>query len=154
MNIIEKLNATQLKKDIPALRVGDVVNVNVKIVEGDKERAQLFSGTIIAIKGAGMNKSITVRRISFGEGVERVFQIHSPRIEKIEVTKSGEVRRAKLYYIREKVGKASRIKEKKKVVIVGEETVQAAPAAEAKPAAPAPAAPAAEAKKEHTKKSK
>ncbi|MDP8263618.1 MAG: 50S ribosomal protein L19 [Candidatus Ancaeobacter aquaticus] len=115
MDIIKKLDSAFLKKDVPTCKVGDSVKVSVKIIEGEKERTQLFAGTVIAIKGSGINKSFTVRRISFGEGVERVFQFHSPRVEKIEVVKSGRVRRAKLYYIRGKVGKQSKIKEKKKV---------------------------------------
>jgi large subunit ribosomal protein L19 len=152
MNIIEKLNAAHLRKDIPHFKIGDVVKVHVKIIEGEKERSQVFSGTVIARTGSGINAAFTVRRISFGEGVERVFQVHSPRIEKIEISRAGDVRRAKLYYIREKIGKSSRIKEKKKVVIEGEETVRAAAAEQpVAPAAPVEQ-PKAEAKQEISKK--
>jgi len=151
MNIIEKLNAAQLKKDIPNFKIGDVIKVYVKIVEGGKERAQVFSGTVIARSGSGINTAITVRRISFGEGVERVFQVHSPRIEKIEISRAGDVRRAKLYYIREKIGKGSKIKEKKKIVIEGEESIAAAQAERAAAAAQPVEQPKTEAKAEAKK---
>lgn len=114
--IIEKINEEQMKKKLPRFHVGDTVKVQVKIVEGDKERLQAYSGTVISKTGAGINASIRVRRISFGEGVERVFLLHSPRIDKIEVTKIGDVRRAKLYYLRDRVGKHGRVQQKRLVV--------------------------------------
>ncbi len=112
----------QLKKDIPAFKAGDTVRVAVKVVEGDNERVQLFDGVVIARRGSGISESFTVRKISFGVGVERIFPIHSPRIEKIEVLKVGKVRRAKLNYLKELSGKAARLQEKVKV-IPGAETV-------------------------------
>lgn len=112
----------QLKKDIPAFKAGDTVRVAVKVVESDNERVQLFDGVVIARRGSGISESFTVRKISFGVGVERIFPIHSPRIEKIEVLKFGKVRRAKLNYLKELSGKAARLQEKAKV-IPGAETV-------------------------------
>ena len=126
--IIEKINQEQMKKKLPNVRIGDTVKVQVKIVEGDKERLQAYSGTVIAKKGAGINASICVRRISFGEGVERVFLMHSPRIEKIEVTKIGDVRRAKLYYLRDRVGKHGKVAEKRRVEVEGEKEAAVVPA--------------------------
>lgn len=112
----------QLKKDIPVFKAGDTVRVAVKVVEGDNERVQLFDGVVVARRGSGISESFTVRKISFGVGVERIFPIHSPRIEKIEVLKFGKVRRAKLNYLKELSGKAARLQEKVKV-IPGAETV-------------------------------
>ena len=102
-----------MKTNLPDLRIGDELKIYYKIIEGDKERIQPFEGTLIAHKGSGVSKTITLRKISFGEGVERIFPLHSPRIEKIEVVRHGEVKKAKLYYLREKVGKQAKIKEKK-----------------------------------------
>ena len=113
MNIVDKIRNEQLKTDVADFAVGDTVKVFVKIVEGDNERIQLFTGTVIARRGAGIEETFTVRRVSAGEGVERVFPLHSPRIDHIEVVRSGRVRRAKLYYLRDKVGKAARVKEAK-----------------------------------------
>ena len=113
MNIVDKIRNEQLKAEIADFAVGDTVKVFVKIVEGDNERIQLFTGTVIARRGAGVEETFTVRRVSAGEGVERVFPLHSPRIDHIEVVRSGRVRRAKLYYLRDKVGKAARVKEAK-----------------------------------------
>ena len=113
MNIVDKIRNEQLKDDVADFAVGDTVKVFVKIVEGDNERIQLFTGTVIARRGAGVEETFTVRRVSAGEGVERVFPLHSPRIDHIEVVRSGRVRRAKLYYLRDKVGKAARVKEAK-----------------------------------------
>src|SRR5438309_9172849 len=104
---------TNLKKDVPDFRVGDQVDVHQRILEGQKERVQVFSGVVIARRGDGMRESFTVRRIVQGEGVERVFPIHSPRIAKIEVKRTGKVRRAKLYYLRDRVGKATRLRERR-----------------------------------------
>ena len=111
--LLENITASQLKKKVPSFRVGDTLKIHTKIVEGDRERTQLFTGTVIARKGRGIQETITVRRVSYGEGVERVFPLHSPRIAKIEVASRGAVRRAKLYYLRERVGKQARIREKR-----------------------------------------
>ena len=117
MNIIETLENEQIEKlkdgkPIPNFSPGDTVKVHVKVVEGSRERIQVFEGVCIAIKNAGLNSAFTVRKISYGEGVERVFPLHSPRLDKIEVTRHGDVRRAKLYYLRARAGKAARIAEK------------------------------------------
>ncbi len=109
--ILEKIRTGQLKKDIPDFRVGDTVRVHVRIKEGDRERIQPFSGTVIARDGTGATETITVRRVSYGEGVERVFPLHAPTVAKIEVEKRGRVRRAKLYYLRRSVGKKSKVAE-------------------------------------------
>jgi len=111
-NIIAELEAEQMSKDIPAFSSGDTVVVQVKVKEGDRERLQAFEGVVIAKRNRGLNSAFTVRKISNGEGVERVFQTHSPMIGKIEVKRQGKVRRAKLYYLRGLTGKAARIKEK------------------------------------------
>jgi large subunit ribosomal protein L19 len=105
MNTIEKINQEQLKKEIAEFRVGDTVKVHTRFIEGDKERVQLFAGIVIARKGYGINEAFTVRKISYGEGVERVFPLHSPKVAKIEVTKAGRVRRARLHYLRGRLGK-------------------------------------------------
>jgi large subunit ribosomal protein L19 len=113
MNIIEALEQEQLRQDIPAFRPGDTVRVHVKVVEGTRERIQLFEGVVINRKSGGVRETFTVRRISYGVGVERTFPVHSPRLDKIEVMRKGIVRRAKLYYLRSLTGKAARIKEKR-----------------------------------------
>ena len=105
MHILEVIENEQKKADVPSFKVGDSVRVHTKVVEGDKERVQLFTGIVIGRKGTGLNENFTVRRISYGEGVERVFPIHSPRIAKIEVEKAGTARRAKLNYLRGRKGK-------------------------------------------------
>ena len=110
--IIDELEKNYLGKDLPSLNAGDTVKVFVKIVEGNKERIQAFEGTIIKMHGSGFNKTITVRKVFQGVGVERVFLINSPRIDKINVLRRGDVKRAKLYYLRERSGKATRIREK------------------------------------------
>ena len=113
-DIIEKIDKANMKETpLQAFSVGDSVKVSIKIREGDKERIQVFAGTVIAKKGSGATKTFTVRRISFGEGVERIFPVHSPNLIKIEVEKSFHVRRAKLYYLRKRLGKTSRLKQKK-----------------------------------------
>jgi large subunit ribosomal protein L19 len=112
--IIETLEAEQLKSDIPAFNPGDTVVVNVKVKEGERERIQAFEGIVIAKRNRGINSAFTVRKISHGEGVERVFQTHSPSIANIEVKRRGDVRRAKLYFLRDRAGKSARIKEKLK----------------------------------------
>ena len=111
MNVMEKIEQQQMKKDLPEFRTGDGVRVHVKIKEGDKERVQVFEGTVISLRRARNHSSFTVRKISFGQGVERIFPLHSPSIEKIEVSRLGHVRRAKLYYLRGLKGKAARIRE-------------------------------------------
>ena len=113
MNIIETLEKEQLRSDIPAFGPGDTVRVHAKIVEGSRERIQMFEGVVISRQGTGVRETFTVRRISYGVGVERMFPVHSPRIEKIDVVRKGIVRRAKLYYLRNLTGKAARIKEKR-----------------------------------------
>ena len=113
MNIIETLEKEQLRSDIPDFAPGDTVRVHAKIVEGSRERIQMFEGVDISRQGTGVRETFTVRRISYGIGVERMFPVHSPRIEKIDVLRKGIVRRAKLYYLRNLTGKAARIKEKR-----------------------------------------
>ena len=110
--IIRSIEAKQLRTDIPAIAIGDTVKVMVKVVEGKTERLQAFEGVVIAKRNGGIRETFTVRRVSYGIGVERTFPVHSPKIEKIEVVRRGDVRRAKLYYLRDKVGKAAKIKEK------------------------------------------
>ncbi|MFN3531983.1 MAG: 50S ribosomal protein L19 [Candidatus Brocadia sp.] len=112
MNIVDVVEKEQMKKAIPQFSVGDQVDVSVKIIEGDKERVQVFSGVVIAKNGGGFKETFTVRRIVQGEGVERVFPIHSPKLADIKVIKSGRVRRAKLYYMRERTSKGTRLQEK------------------------------------------
>ena len=113
MNIIETLEKEQLRSDIPEFAPGDTVRVHAKIVEGSRERIQMFEGVVIGRQGTGVRETFTVRRISYGIGVERMFPVHSPRIEKIDVLRKGIVRRAKLYYLRNLTGKDARIKEKR-----------------------------------------
>ncbi len=107
MNVIDKIEKEQMKNDIPEFGPGDSVDVHSRVVEGGKERIQIFKGIVIGRAGSGINQSFTVRKISNGEGVERVFQLHSPKVAKIEVTKRGKVRRAKLNYLRKRVGKSA-----------------------------------------------
>lgn len=114
-NIIEQLEAEQMTREIPEFGPGDTVVVQVKVKEGQRERLQAFEGVVIAVKNRGLNSSFTVRKISYGEGVERVFQTHSSTVAEIQVKRRGDVRRAKLYYMRDLRGKAARIKEKIKV---------------------------------------
>jgi len=115
MNVIDALNADQLKDGVPAFRPGDTIKVYSKVVEGGKERTQMFEGVVMVRNGGGSTASITVRRVAHGVGVEKTFLVHSPRVEKIEVGKRGIVRRSRLYYLSEKIGKSARIKEKKPV---------------------------------------
>jgi large subunit ribosomal protein L19 len=112
MDIITNLTKDQIRTDLPAFNVGDTVKIHVKIKEGSRERIQMFEGTVIAKKHGGINETFTVRRISYGVGVERTFPVNSPKIANIEVTRRGKVRRAKLYYLRDRVGKATRVKER------------------------------------------
>lgn len=114
--LIRKAAEASMKQDAPEFRVGDTVNVHVRIIEGEKERIQVFRGTVIGRRGAGISETFTVRRIVNNEGVERVFPVHSPKISSVEVIRSGRVRRAKLYYLRDRVGKATRLKDVKRAV--------------------------------------
>jgi len=113
MNIIQALEQEQLRQDIPEFRPGDTVRVHVKVVEGTRERIQLFEGVVISRSGGGIRETFTVRRVSYNVGVERTFPVHSPRLDKIEVVRKGIVRRAKLYYLRKLKGKAARIRERR-----------------------------------------
>lgn len=112
MNKIEAFVNEQLKTEVPVINIGDTVRVHNKIKEGTRERIQLFEGTVIAKKGGGISETFTVRRISYGVGVEKTFPIHSPNVDKVEIIRSGKVRRAKLYYIRERIGKSAKVKER------------------------------------------
>lgn len=108
--IIEKLEKQQIKQTITPFCVGDTIKIHLRIIEGDKERLQVFTGTVIARRGTGLSETFAVHRVAYGEGMERVFMLHSPRIAKIEVTKEGQVRRSKLYYLRGTSGKAAKVK--------------------------------------------
>lgn len=112
MDIIKAIEQQQIRTDLPKLSIGDYVKVHLKIKEGNRERIQIFEGTVIAIKGAGIKETFTVRRVSYGVGVERILPVHSPKIDRIEIVRKGKVRRAKLYYLRDRVGKAAKVKEK------------------------------------------
>ena len=112
MNLIEQIEKEQMRSDVPEFRAGDTVRVQVRVVEGEKERLQAYEGVVIAMRNRGLHSAFTVRKISNGEGVERVFQTHSPLISSITVTRRGKVRRAKLYYLRERTGRAARIAER------------------------------------------
>ena len=111
MNLVESIEQEYLKKEVPQFNVGDTVKVFVKVVEGDKERLQAYEGVVIAKRNGSIRETFTVRRISYGIGVERTFPLHSPRIDRIEVVRKGKVNRAKLYYLRERTGKSARVKE-------------------------------------------
>jgi large subunit ribosomal protein L19 len=113
MNVIEQLEREQQKEAVPALRPGDTVRVHVRVVEGTRERIQVFEGLVIRVTGGGLRRNFTVRRVTHGVGVERTFMIHSPRIDRIEVLRHGQVRQARLYYLRGKVGKDARIRERR-----------------------------------------
>jgi large subunit ribosomal protein L19 len=123
--VIKLVEQEYVRKDVPQFEIGDTVDVHTKILEGNKERIQIFSGTVIARNGAGAGQMFTVRRIVAGEGVERKFPLHSPRIDKVEVKRSGIVRRAKLYYLRDRVGKAVRLRERRRTVETQAETAAA-----------------------------
>jgi len=116
MNVIQQLEKEQMKEKVPALRAGDTVRVHAKVVEGTRERIQVFEGTVIRVTGGGLRQNFTVRRVTHGVGVERTFMIHSPRIDKIDVLRHGDVRQARLYYLRGKVGKEARIRERRQLV--------------------------------------
>jgi len=112
MEALKLISDDSLKSEVPSFRVGDTVKVSVNIREGERERIQMFEGTVIARRGSGVGETFTVRRISYGVGVERIFPIHSPNVKDIKVTRYGKVRRAKLYYLRDRVGKAAKVKER------------------------------------------
>ena len=111
MDALQQLTASQLKENAPEIVIGDTVKVHVNIKEGDRERIQVFEGTVIARNGSGISETFTVRRVSYGVGVERVFPVHSPNVVKLETTRHGRVRRRKMYYLRDRVGKAAKVKE-------------------------------------------
>ncbi len=113
MNLIDRIEAGELKKETHAVRVGDTVRAHIRIVEGEKERVQVFEGVVIRLHGGGSRETMTVRKVSFGVGVERIFPLHSPRLEKVEIVKRAKVRQAKLYFLRDLRGKAARLKELK-----------------------------------------
>jgi len=112
VDIIKAIEQEQLRTDLPKLEIGDYVRVHLKVKEGSRERLQAFEGTVIALKGEGLKETFTVRRISYGVGVERILPVHSPKIDHIEVIRKGKIRRAKLYYLRDRLGKAAKVKEK------------------------------------------
>ena len=112
MDALKLVSNSSLKAEAPSVEIGETVKVHVKIREGEKERIQVFEGTVIAVKGSGVSSTFTVRRVSYGVGVERVFPVHSPNVAKVEHVRSGKVRRSKLYYLRDRVGKAAKVKEK------------------------------------------
>ena len=111
MDALKLISESSMRKEIPEINIGDTVKVHVKIVEGDKSRIQVFEGTVIAKKHGGISETFTVRRVAHGCGIERVFPVHSPAVSKVEIVRSGKVRRAKLYYLRDRVGKAAKVKE-------------------------------------------
>ncbi|MBQ1936001.1 MAG: 50S ribosomal protein L19 [Clostridia bacterium] len=112
MDILRAITQEQLRTDLPELQIGDYVKVYIKIKEGNRERIQMFEGTLIAMKHGGIQQTFTVRRVSYGVGVEKTFPVHSPKIDRIEIVRHGKVRRAKLYYLRDRVGKAAKVKER------------------------------------------
>ena len=120
MNVIQQLEKEQQKEKVPALRAGDTVKVHAKVVEGTRERIQVFEGIVIRVTGGGLRQNFTVRRVTHGVGVERTFMIHSPRIDKIDVLRHGDVRQGRLYYLRSKVGKEARIRERRSAVAAPE----------------------------------
>lgn len=134
MNVIDQIEREQFKESVPELRPGDTIRVHAKVVEGTRERIQVFEGLVIRVTGGGLRKNFTVRRVTHGVGVERTFMIHSPRIDKIEVLRHGDVRQARLYYLRDKIGKEGRIKERRPKVAA------AKPAAVVEEEAPEPKA--------------
>ncbi len=111
MDALKVITEGMIKEDKPEIKIGDVIKVHVKIVEGSRERIQVFEGTVIAMKGSGVSETFTVRRVSYGVGIERVFPVNSPNVAKVELVRHGKVRRSKLYYLRDRVGKAAKVKE-------------------------------------------
>jgi ribosomal protein L19 len=137
MNVLDAVDAATLRKDIPNFRPGDELKVHVRVIEGNKSRIQVFQGLVIARQGSGARETFTIRKLSYGVGVERIFPVHAPVIEKIELVRKGEVRRAKLYYLRELRGKAAKIRERRGAEDL--EAIYSAPVvAESAPAAAAP----------------
>lgn len=131
MNVIDQIEQEQFKESVPALRPGDTIRVHAKVVEGTRERIQVFEGLVIRVTGGGLRKNFTVRRVTHGVGVERTFMIHSPRIDKIDVLRHGDVRQARLYYLRDKIGKEGRIRERRpKAAVVAEPAAKVEAAAE------------------------
>ena len=112
MDLIQAFTSEQIKTEVPVIRIGDTIRIHNKIKEGNKERIQMFEGTVIAKHGGGISETFTVRRVSYGCGVEKTFPLHSPNVAKVDIVRVGKVRRAKLYYLRDRVGKASKVKEK------------------------------------------
>ena len=112
MDLLKKVQEDNMKKEVTPFEVGDTVRVHVRVIEGKRERIQMFEGTVIAKRGSGISSTFTVRRVSYGVGVERVFPVHSPNVVKVDLVRRGKVRRAKLYYLRDRVGKAAKVKEK------------------------------------------
>ena len=143
MHTLDSVDAASLREGIPAFRAGDTLKVHVKVIEGSRSRVQVFQGVVIRIHGSGIGRTFTVRKVSFGVGVERTFPIHSPIFETIEVVTRGDVRRAKLYYLRELRGKKAKIKEKRSTVPVTKGAARTAPADPAATPAPPTAAPSA-----------
>jgi len=133
--IIEQLEQEQLKQDVPDFNIGDTIKVHIRIIEGSKERTQIFTGTVIARKGGGVSETFSLHRVAYGEGMERVFLLHSPRIAKIEVVREGKVRRAKLYYLRGTSGKAAKVKARVVARKKKEKTPVTLPVEEAEPVA-------------------
>ena len=131
MNIIDEIEKEGLKKDVPAFEVGDTVKVYVKVVEAGKERLQAYEGVVIAKRNGSIRESFTVRRISFGVGIERTFPLHIPRIDRVEVVRHGKVRRAKLYYLRDRVGKSARVREERRSKLAEAEVLAEEPAEQA-----------------------
>jgi len=113
MNVISEIEREQMRSDVPEIASGDTVRVSVKVVEGNRERVQVFEGTVMRLRGGGINRQITVRRIASGVGVERTFMVHAPRVEKIEVVRHGVARRAQLYFLRDRVGKSATLRERR-----------------------------------------
>ena len=125
MNVIQQLEKEQQKQKVPALRAGDTVRVHAKVVEGTRERIQVFEGTVIRVTGGGLRQNFTVRRVTHGVGVERTFMVHSPRIDKIDVLRHGDVRQGRLYYLRGKVGRDARIRERRRLIAEESEAEEA-----------------------------
>jgi large subunit ribosomal protein L19 len=137
MNVIQQLEKEQQKQKVPALRAGDTVRVHAKVVEGTRERIQVFEGTVIRVTGGGLRQNFTVRRVTHGVGVERTFMVHSPRIDKIDVLRHGDVRQGRLYYLRGKVGREARIRERRRLIAEEGETEEPEEVAEAEEEEPA-----------------
>ena len=144
MNVLDAVDAATIRKDVPAFRAGDELKIHVRVIEGNKSRIQVFQGIVIARQGSGARESFTIRKLSYGVGVERTFPVHTPVIEKIEVIRHGDVRRAKLYYLRDLRGKASKIKERRgadgEIIVTETPVVEAVEVVESKVETPEVAA--------------